>query len=451
MPYASEHSALISEPASALLTRENNKFGDGIHAIMCGPDLHRIQFTKTEGGFKTVAKVKTWLAANDHIALSTTAAGKGPGILTFETPAGKAFDAISGVAVIEELPTQTFLKDLIQVGTYEHPVDGWTLEVDEARMDRWIASSVEMEKNGVDAEVVKDHSFRADDAFGKLHDLFRRPNDKGVMTLYGQHTIIGQDGIELTQRVPNVSIWLEPAFTDGMGRFYGEAILHSSIVQQPVVPDQQGFVPIAASSGRKAMAASLRLSTHGDTPMNIKQWRILLSMGEELTEENLLEKTTEHFKALSLKSTEQGTEIETLTASVKTLEAAKTLGTKDIEVDADAINMLAEGTEMKIDGLVADGQLTPKAASLLKVGLVGSEGARNARALSRTANNGQTPYAEMVLNALKENKFVDLKVTTGAQVLSRQLPGDGVDQTTPDADIVKNMVGGANGNAEIVL
>jgi len=458
MAFANEHAAQIRTPGVGVLRRENNKFGDGIHAIFSltpgDPELQTVLFDKRKF---TLAQSRTWLKDNDHIALSVETAGKGSNLLTFgDASSSLRLDAISGIVEVDSLPTQRFVKDLIQVGVYKHPVDKWELNVTPEKMDEWIAASQSMEANGVSANVVKDHSFRSDDALGSLSGLFRKANEKGVMTLYGIHTMIGKDSIELAQKVGQVSIWLEPSFVDGKGRSYGEAIIHSSITPQPVVPDQQGFVPIAADTGRRSMAASLkRLSTNtGDTKMNLEQWAKLLGLKlEDLTAENLFEKVGDHVKALSTTHEAEvatlKTSAETLTGRVAELEA-KAAGIKDVKPDPDALNMLAEGTEMKIDTLVEKGHLTPKAASILKAGLVGSPEARNARALSRTANNGVTPYAEVVLNALAENKPVDLKQQTGAQVLSRQLPGDDA-SAAADPAVIKNMVSGAAGQIEKVL
>jgi len=445
-----EHTALIAEATDEQLTRHNNKLGDGVHAIMCGSVLHRIQFTKSDTQFKSLGLAKTWLKENNYTALSTEAAKAGQSMLTFDLQGAKAFDAITGVDNSGDLPKQTFLKDMIQVGKYIHPVEGWELEVDEERMDRWIAASLEMEKNGVKVEVNKDHSFKADDAFGEVHGLFRRPNDKGIMTLYGQHTIIGQDGIELAQKVPRVSIWIEPALVDGMGRFYGEAIIHSSIVQQPVVPDQQGFVKIAASNGRTSMAASLRLSNNGAPTMDLTPYRELLGLGDdvELTEDNLLEKVGDHVKALSTKNTELGDKVTELDTKVNELTTAMAASNKKIDVDPDALDMMADGMEMKVDALVEKGHVTPKAASMLKNLIVGTPDARPVMALSRKACGGAEPWGTRLIAALEESKPVDLKQHTNAQVLSRQTPGTNDDDTGADASTIAQMAGVTKEEAE---
>ena len=71
-------------------------------------------------------------------------------------------------------------------------------------------------------------------------------------------------------------------------------------------------------------------------------------------------------------------------------------------------------------------------------------------ALSRSANGGGEPWGKTVLAALEENKPIDLTHKTGAQVLSRQTPGDDT-STKADDGVVKGMVSGAAGQTEKVL
>jgi hypothetical protein len=454
MSFSSEHSIQITEAKGLELCRKNNYLGEGVHAITSAAGLHAIRFDPRMFSAK---QARDWLSDHDHNGPPLKPASRGAKAFsetTFEAIALERFAPVSEITHNETgQPVQRFLKDIIKAGVYTHPFEGWTLDVTPERMDMWIAASRRMEENGVDAEVVVDHSFRAEDVRGGLTGLFREPDADGVMTLFGIHTMVGERGIELAKTVKNVSLWLDPSFTDGKGVFYGEAILHSAIVQQPVAPNQDGFIPIAASSGKTAMAASLRLSTTGESTMafDITKWQELLGAGDEITEENLLEHVTNRLSTLVATATENDTEIakikgehETLKSTVADLEA-KAAGTKTPEPDKDAMEMLAEGLTSKVDALVDGGQVTAKAASIFKKEFLGEPGKRNARAMSRTMNGGATPSASTVLEILTENKLVDLKTATGVQALSRMTPDDNSTPTEPNKDIVANMVAGAGG------
>ena len=373
-------------------------------------------------------------------------------VVTFPTEGAGLSDDFramgSPTAGADGQPHQLFSKDMIKVGVYEHPFDGWKLEVTPERMDRWIASFKLMKERGVDVEVVKDHSFQADDAVGLLVDMYRGEDSNGRATLFGVHEIIGDDAIKLAGRVKNVSIWLERDFVDGTGHSFGEAIIHSSIVQQPIVPDQQGFVPIAASRGR-GKAASMRLSLTGDVPMDIAKWRELLGAGDDLTDENLLERVGDRLSKLGdekKKSDDQVTalsqDVEQLKGKITDLEA-KAAGRGEPKVDPDAIEMMAEGANDKIDGLAAKGNITPAVAASLKGILVGNAGARNAKALSRTASGDATPLAKAIIEALAGNDPVVLHEVTRGQSLSRTVPGGGACNGSEDKDVVEAMTSGA--------
>ena len=356
----------------------------------------------------------------------------------------------------DEIPRRSFVKDLISEGIYVHPAEGWTMDVTPGRMDRWIAAFRLMRDNGVDVEVVKDHSFKADDGIGKVVDMYRGPNDDGKETLFAVHELVGDDAIELAARVQNVSVWVDHAFTDGKGTFYGEAILHSSIVQQPVVPNQQGFVPVAAGR-RKVKAASLVLQQETQT-MTIEELmakaKEMLGAGDDLTVDNLFERLHERLLSFGTEKEETDKKLldltatnETLTKSVADLEAKAAGRAPDKDepkVDPDAIEMLAEGTQAKVASLVDKGKLSPKAAEALSLALVGEAGKRNVRALSRVAAGGDEPIAKTILAALELNEIVEITEMTGYQALSRQSPGE---DAKPNEGVVSQMVT-AGGGAE---
>ena len=143
------------------------------------------------------------------------------------------------------METQTVDRPLLKVGFYKHPLKGWTLDVDHERIDRLVAAFDRMKADGIDVEVVEDHRSEAAAVLGYVTGL-RRQGD----WLIGTHELRGERAIDLAERVHNSSVMIEPEYRGGNGTFYGEAILHSSIVTQPVVPGQAAFVPperIAAS------------------------------------------------------------------------------------------------------------------------------------------------------------------------------------------------------------
>lgn len=364
---------------------------------------------------------------------------------------------------VGEQPTQRFLKDLIAVGLYRHPVFEWELDVNTDRMDQWIGAFNRMQENGVDVEVVVDHRMDAEAVRGYLVAMFRGGTDDVMAVypeaddperLYGVHEMRGEDAIELAQTVRNVSVLIERDFKDGKGVSYGEAISHSSIVQQPVVPGQEGFVPVAASKGvnRSAPIFVLHNRSRSDNDRSdgmtieelIEKMKPVLGAGDELTEENLLSRMTERLEASATALEERDKKIGELTADLETAKAASK-GGETPEVPAETLDMLAEGVETKVESLVAAGKLTPEAATKAKAFLIGT-GDKNQLALSRTVSGTPKSIAAEVLDILATNDPVKLGEQTKGQALSRQTPGDGTPDLDPD--VTKEMIAEAGGPAE---
>lgn len=308
---------------------------------------------------------------------------------------------------------QRFRKDLIHAGTYKHPKDGWTLNVTPERMDKWVASFRAMRDNGRPVEFVKDHSFKADDKIGEIVDMYREGD-----TLYAVHEAVGDDAIALSQRVNTVSPWIEPAYRDGRNE-YGEAIVHSSIVQQAVIDSQGPFQAIAASlAGTRAALLNI---TNGAMKMDLTELRKVLGAGDELTDENAVSMIRDRItKAESAKTDAdqkaRDKEAEVLQLQSKLTEAEKK-GAK-AEPDADQLEMLAEGASDRIDALVEKGNVTTAVAASLKKLFVGETGKRNAYALSGVYAGRERSLVRDVIDVLAQNNPVELGEKTKGQAMS---------------------------------
>jgi hypothetical protein len=145
----------------------------------------------------------------------------------------------------ESVPVYYFTKDLIRVGHYVHPVDHWHMDVTPQTLDGYVSIFRAMKANGVKVPFVVDHSDETDDGRGEVLNLYREGD-----ALFGLVSVIGQDAAVQVARVPEVSVSIDE-IVDGKGVDYGEGIEHVSHSQYPVVPQQQPFVPIAASRRRR--------------------------------------------------------------------------------------------------------------------------------------------------------------------------------------------------------
>ncbi len=134
---------------------------------------------------------------------------------------------------------QRFRKDLIRVGRFSHPIEDWTLDVTADRLAKWLANFQKMRANGVDVEVLADHTEsgqRSDRIRGYVVDMFTEGD-----TLFGILEMSGEKGIDLAETVRNVSVEIQDPFTDGSGNDYGEVIAAVAIVEKPIVSGQQPF------------------------------------------------------------------------------------------------------------------------------------------------------------------------------------------------------------------
>ena len=158
---------------------------------------------------------------------------------------------------------------------------------------------------------------------------------------------------------------------------------------------------------------------------------------QDVTEENVFSliaariKTENEAKSAAEKLlTEAQGEIVTLKTA-----AASNSPDKKPEIDPDALEMLAEGTEAGIESLVNKGNITPAVAASLKKCLVGPEGKRLSRMLSKRLSESDISVAKQVIAALAENDPIKLGEQTKSQaaMFSRIVPGDNAD-SKPDAD-----------------
>lgn len=297
-----------------------------------------------------------------------------------------------------ELPTKRFEKDIAHVGTYKHPRDGWTLNITPEKIDAWVSNFQRMKTAGVDVEVVKDHRHDAEAVVGYVTDM-RREGDR----LIAVHEMVGDDAIKLAQVVRNVSPWIERNFKDGHGTAYGESIIHSAIVQGPVIPGQEPFKAIAASM-RAGNPDALLFSIEGNTmPLDLAPFKTLLGK-PELTETELATAVRERLTAAESAKTTAENEARDMKAKVLSLEGQLTALKAKPEPDAEVLDMLADGAGDGFDALATNGNITPAIAASLKTLFVGAPKSRNAYALSGRVSGHETSIAKQLITILKDNK-----------------------------------------------
>lgn len=343
------------------------------------------------------------------------------------------------------IPTQTFRKDVIRVGTFKHPEKGWTLDITVARIGKWLATFQDMLGHGVEVPLKRDHKPGSDNVLGYIRGLAL---DGEI--LFATVEARGEQAIELCQRVNRVSIEIHPDFVDGEGRHYGEAVVGLALTGEPVVPAQDGFVPIAASLGGNATEGPELVPDPkptpegGDDQMDFAQFTKLL--GVEVTDEATLHAG---IKA-AFKAKDDGY-AKALAAAKEKSSAAITAAREEgaIKMDPLAADAWVELTEASLANLVKSGNLLPAVAKKLAPVLVGTPGARPAFMLDRRAagEGADKCIARQIVDVLSENDPIALGEATKAQVrtLDREAP-DGPDATPEELDALeKGMAATASG------
>ena len=294
------------------------------------------------------------------------------------------------------VPVRRFRKDIASVGTYKHPIYGWTLQITADRLDQWAGAFSRMLENGVNVPVVVDHKRDSDSTIGHIVSM-ERDGD----TLFAIHEIVGQRGLDLVDTVGLTSPWIDREFTDGKGRRYGEVIVHSSLTPEPVIPGQDAFRAIAASL--KPLGAEAIFLSQQEPDMDLSTLRELLGAGDELTDENATEMIAARIRDADGGKTEAETQLTASLSKVEQLEA-KVRELEKAKPDDEVLEGLIESTEAAIDTLVERGVLSPAKAASLKPIIIGAEDNRNVYAMSRTFSGLPKAMAKQITEWLADFK-----------------------------------------------
>jgi hypothetical protein len=169
------------------------------------------------------------------------------------------------------MPGCRFCKDVIASGNYQHPIHGWSLDVDGKRMDSWVKSFEAMTKDGIKVPIYADHKPSTithlgylsglcrggPEALKKYPELAKLPADKAPLNpkrLYAIHEFKDEASAALAKGVGQVSVLIDKDMKGGNGKKYGEAIRHVAVTPEPVVAGQDGFMRLALSDDKTQSA-----------------------------------------------------------------------------------------------------------------------------------------------------------------------------------------------------
>lgn len=266
--------------------------------------------------------------------------------------AGSAATAAGPVTLADETPRRRFVKDLIRVGEYVN--GGEQIAITAADIDRWAKAGNDFIAAGNDVPVPDGHTDDATANRGYAREFYRDGD-----TLYAIVEMIGADGIATAAR-SKVSIKTDLDYVDGKGNKYPNLITHIALTNAPVVPDQNGFVPIAASRGGKPTRARLfrlALSTENSMEHLTKIATMLGVTVDGLDEAALaaaIAKSIETMQGMSKQAdaTADAAKAETAAIKASLSKPAKT-------VDPMLAKVVGENRGLKLARLVDGGKITP--------------------------------------------------------------------------------------------
>lgn len=251
-------------------------------------------------------------------------------IFSLSTPEARPILTL-GIASPKDIdghPVYARRKEIARAGHYVHrgqkDSDGnWReFDITPDRMRLWADAFQKRKAAGIRPFVPERHVESAADAranMGYVDDLQIEGD-----SLYATMHLIGEDALAAAAR-NDVSIYVIGDATDANGEKYDECIEHVCLTANPVIPNLQPFVQIAASADRPAISAPVYVLAVEPNPTAApsrrsfkmtdalaQQVRAKLGFGAEVPDDQLDDKAAE--KALALSA-----EVPTLTGKVTTL------------------------------------------------------------------------------------------------------------------------------------
>lgn len=392
-----------------------------------------------------------------------------------------------------------YWKDALEPGHFQKAAQGddagWEMDVTPDDLKGFVSTFNQMRENGVDVPIVQDHrderikngKFNPDESIEKSKNTLgyivgMKYGDDGK--LYELHQFLGPAASE-EGRKNLVSVGICDGFTDGKGRTYGKAIIHSASTPVPVVPNQGEFFKAASRAAADAGSSNPAAQTsQGDLPMADKMLKCsdehmaslhklvpglqespddekaarivqhlhtMSAMNDDdaggpsvvstMSRADIDKKANENRKAWKAGELRLTSENTALTTKVTELSARVV---KPLDPEAEAA--IVESAETKAGNAVARGAISPACRDNLMSLLIGAKDKRNTLTLSRAANpRGDKALALAIFDVLADNRPVELGSQTSIQTLSREVPGDKTKEEKQKETAQAALLAAANG------
>ena len=282
---------------------------------------------------------------------------------------------------------------------------------------------------GVAIPINCDHSDRARDVVGYVK-AFKLDGDR----LLALCQFIGDDAALMAAR-NLVSVGIDPHFTDGQARQWGEAIVHLALTPVPVVPNQGEFVQASLANSEDTLLLSGEVPQASDdglwlasTAQQLAALRDLIPGGADITPLDCVTRVIQHLRSAANAQQEDDASDGELAAELSAARQriAELSARLPPALGEEAEAAMVESATARFDAAVACGGLSPDARDRLIATLVrNQDGKANVIALSRSANSrADRALALAVADILIDNHPIEPGERTGLQALARLVPGE---------------------------
>ena len=312
-------------------------------------------------------------------------------------------------------------KQVIYVGNfYQENEDEW-FPVNESDIDNWVDVHNQFIEDGIEVPMPEEHNVLPSARRGEVLALSKKKDEKGRVSLYAKVKFKDQQSKE-DFKDSQVSLYSPPKFTSGVGKTYPRPMTHLALTDYPVVPDLGDFQTIVASSVKIPKK---------EPEMSLKE--LALSLGVENTEESD-DKTLSAAisKMFSMMNEEKATMIAKVDDMQKKLaEALKSAPADPTPIAAGILSMAKDSRKLKLERLVENGNISPAVSKKLEERFFTDA----TMTFSMNSSCGDGDGFNAVVDALSENKLVDLKGHTGPQIL--EFSNTNKDDTATDNELTR--------------
>ena len=311
-------------------------------------------------------------------------------------------------------------KDVVRSGAWKLP-DGRTFRVTPERMDHWVRTFKAMRQAGINISAPVDHSGRSEDNKGFVEDIWREGD-----TLYCAMDVPREgDDDAIGKTIREVSICVEPEWTDSTGKVWRDFVAHVAPCTEPVINGQGEFERIAARrkpgddelilcrketnrmDWKEKLAELLKLDKAGDMSDEDVLGQVETRLGNHT--ETLRRVKGERDKAIEASQKRQA-QVEELEAKVARLEkhgdGEPEETEREIQLRRRVEAMEDKAAEAEVQAAVKAGRIVDKVKDDAQL-LLRSDGVQLGR-------KGETPVAcsaafRRVLDSLPEGASLDLE------------------------------------------